>query len=58
MTYFVTLDDKKECVGIYSDGELHFGPPRKSNKTEALLSLNSFADKAEFAYLYAGGKPR
>ena len=59
MTYFVTLDDKKECVGIYSDGELHFDAfPENLTKTwKPSLSLNSIsADKAEFAYLYAGGK--
>ena len=59
MTYFVTLDDKKECVGIYSDGELHFDAfPENLTKTwKPSLSLDSIsADKAEFAYLYANGK--
>jgi len=59
MTCFVTLDDKKECVGIYSDGELHFDefPTNLTRTWKPSLSLDSIsADKAEFAYLYADGQ--
>ena len=59
MTYFVTLDDKKECVGIYSDGELHFDefPTSLTHTWKPSLSLESIsAEGAEFAYLYAQGK--
>ena len=59
MTYFVTLDDKKECVGIFSDGELHFDefPNNLTRTWKPTLSLDSLSvDKVEFAHLYAGGK--
>jgi len=59
MTYFVTLDDKKECVGIFSDGELHFDefPTNLTHTWKPTLSRGSIsADDAEFAYLYAQGK--
>ena len=59
MTYFVTLDDKESCVGVYSDGELHFGEvPVDLHYTwrpSASLTSISAAD-AEFAYFYANGK--
>ena len=58
MTFFVTLDDKKECVGVYSDGELHFGdtPQRLTHTWKPTLSLDSIsAAEAEFAYIYAQG---
>jgi hypothetical protein len=59
MTYFVTLDDKKECVGVYCDGELHFDsfPDNLTHtwsKTESLGSIN--AEDSEFAQLYCQGK--
>ena len=59
MTYFVTLDDKKECVGIYSAGELHFEefPTNLTRTWKPTLSLGSIsADAADFAYLYGEGK--
>jgi len=59
MTYFVTLDDKKECVGIFSNGELHFDEfpsdlTRTWKPTQSLKSIS--AETVEFAYLYAQGK--
>jgi len=58
MTYFVTLDDKKECVGVYSDGELHFNdfPALLTRTWKPSLSLASIsANDADFAQLYAQG---
>jgi len=58
MTYFVTLDDKRECVGIYNDGELHFNdfPASLTRTWKPTLSLASIsADDADFAYLYGQG---
>jgi len=59
MTYFATLDDKKECVGVFCDGELHFDniPGELTHTWRPTPSLHSIdATDAEFAYFYAGGK--
>jgi len=59
MTYFVTLDDKSECVGIFSDGELRFDnfPSNLTHTWKPTASLVELsAEHAEFAYLYAQGK--
>jgi hypothetical protein len=59
MTYFVTLDDKKECVGVYCDGELHFNevPTDLDHTWQPTASLVSIsAANAEFAYFYVNGK--
>ena len=59
MTYFVTLDDKKECVGVYCDGELHFDgfPTDLGHTWQPTPSLASIsAENAEFAYFYANGQ--
>jgi hypothetical protein len=60
MTYFVTLDDKSECIGVYNSGELHFDNfPTDLSKTWAPTpSLSSIkAQDAEFAYFYCNGAP-
>ncbi len=60
MTYFVTLDDKSECIGVYKDGELHFDSfPADLSKTWAPTpSLESLsAQNAEFAFFYCNGAP-
>ena len=59
MTYFVTLDDKKECVGVFCNGELHFDSfPSELHYTwspsASLIPLG--ATHAEFGYFYANGK--
>ena len=59
MTYFITLDDKSECVGVYSDGKLHFDnfPTNLSRTWAPVPSLKSIsAEEAEFACFYCGGK--
>jgi len=59
MTYFVTLDDKSECVGVYSNGVLHFDNfPSDLSKTWAPTpSLKAAGvDDAEYACFYCGGK--
>jgi len=58
MTCFVTLDDKKECVGVFNEGELHFDnlPAQLTHTWKPTPSLSSIAaDEAEFAYIYAQG---
>lgn len=60
MTYFVTLDDKSECIGVYKDGELHFDNfpsdlSRTWAPTPSLASLS--AQDAEFAFFYCNGAP-
>jgi len=58
MTCFVTLDDKRECVGVFSDGELHFNnlPENLTHTWKPTPSLGSIsASEAEFAYIYADG---
>ena len=53
---FQTLDDKSECVGIYSNGALHFeGIPGGLTKTWKYTG--SIQDpEIEYAWLYTGGK--
>ena len=53
---FQTLDDKKECVGVYVDGNLHFeaftGPLTKTWKYTGSVR----DENVEYAWLYAQGK--
>jgi len=54
--YFQTLDDKSECVGVYTNGELFFdslptGISRTWRHSGALRDNN-----IEYAWLYTGGK--
>ena len=53
---FQTLDDKSECVGIYSNGALHFeGIPGGLTKTWKYTG--SIQDpEIKYAWLYTGGK--
>jgi hypothetical protein len=53
---FQTLDDKSECVGVYTDGNLHFdGIPDGLTKTWKFTG--SVQDPSiEYAWLYCGGK--
>ena len=58
MTCFVTLDDKQECVGVYSDGELYFSdfPKELTHTWGHTPSLSSVgAANAELASIYVGG---
>ncbi len=54
---FQTLDDKKECVGIYCDGELSFDNELPVN-LEKTWSYSAFLKEVdvEYAKLYCGGK--
>ncbi|MGI9554709.1 MAG: DNA polymerase [Vampirovibrionia bacterium] len=54
---FQTLDDKKECVGIYYAGELSF-EKELSEDLERTWSYSAFLKDAdiEYAKLYCGGK--
>jgi len=53
--YFQTLDDKSECIGVYTGGELHFESV-PSNLTRTWKYTGSIRDpKVEYAWLYANG---
>lgn len=54
--YFQTIDDKKECIGVYKDGKLFFDkmPPEMLRTWRYSGTLE---DKdVEYAWLYTGGK--
>ena len=54
--YFQTLDDKGECVGVYSDGKLYFGDlPKGLTKTWKYAEYLEESD-VEYAHLYCGGR--
>lgn len=54
--YFQTIDDKSECIGVYTSGRLHF-EEIPDDLTHTWKYTGSLKDSAcEFAYLYAGGK--
>ena len=54
--YFQTLDDKKQCVGIYKEGKIYFDSmPEDLRRTWAFTG--SMKDKeVQFAQIYANGK--
>ena len=54
---FQTLDDKKECVGIYLDGELCFNEPLPSGLSKT-WSYSAFLEDLDIQYasIYCGGK--
>ena len=54
---FQTLDDKKECVGIYYDGELSFNE-KLPEDLESTWSYSAFLKDRDIQYakLYCGGK--
>ena len=53
--YFQTIDDKKECVGVYQDGQLFFDeiPPNLERTWKYSGTLEG--TPAEYAWLYCGG---
>lgn len=52
---FQTLDDKNECVGVYTDGSLHFDTiPAGLTKTWKYTGSVS-EPQIEYAWLYTGG---
>ena len=54
---FQTLDDKKECVGIYLNGELQFGAPLPTTLTTT-WGYSSFLESHDIEYvkLYCNGQ--
>ncbi len=53
---FQTLDDKKECVGVYSNGELRFGDiPQNLSRTWSYSNFLEGKD-IEYASIYCNGK--
>ncbi|HBY68135.1 MAG TPA: hypothetical protein DEG69_10480 [Flavobacteriaceae bacterium] len=53
--YFQTIDDKKECIGVYKDGHLYFDemPPDMLRTWRYSGTLEGSA--VEYAWLYASG---
>ena len=52
---FQTLDDKKECIGVFTDGEIQFDSiPENLTKTWKASSSVRRPD-TEYAWLYAAG---
>ena len=54
---FQTLDDKKDCVGIYQSGQLYFNQPM-STLLSRTWTYSAFLEgrDIEYARLYCGGK--
>ena len=53
---FQTLDDKKECVGVYCDGKLEFDDI-PDNLTKTWSYSNFLEDRqVEYASIYCHGK--
>ena len=53
--YFQTLDDKKECVGVYAAGHLHFNTI-PDNLTRTWRPTSDPVSSAEYAWFYTQGK--
>jgi len=52
---FQTLDNKRECAGIYRAGELYFDK-LPSDLTKTWNISNFHLDSVEYAHIYCGGK--
>lgn len=54
---FQALDNKKDCYGVYADGELrhHHPLPAALDKTWAYSSFLSPTSNIEYAHVYSGG---
>lgn len=53
--YFQSLDDKRECVGVYKDGQLHFDNlPTDLHRTWKYSAALSSAE-IEYGWLYCNG---
>ena len=56
MTIFQTIDDKEECVGLYTDGKLHFDN-FPSGLTKTWKYSGSLLERdVEYGWIYAEGK--
>lgn len=55
--YFQTIDDKKECIGVYQDGELFFEEMPTDLQRTWKYSGALENSRAEYAWLYCGGQP-
>jgi len=55
--YFQSIDDKSECIGVYTDGQLYFDN-FPSDLTHTWRYTGSITgDDVEYAWLYANGAP-
>ena len=54
MALFQAIDDKKECVGIYTAGILHFDD-LPTNLTRTWRPTGDYGDDIEYAWVYAQG---
>lgn len=53
--YFQSLDDKRECVGVYKDGQLHFDNlPTDLHRTWKYSAALS-SEEIEYGWLYCNG---
>ena len=53
--YFQTIDDKKECIGIYKDGQLFFDKTPDDMQRTWSYSGTIEDEKIEYAWLYCHG---
>ena len=54
MALFQPIDDKKECVGVYTAGTLHFNDI-PTNLTRTWRPTSDYGDDIEYAWVYAQG---
>ncbi len=55
--YFQTIDDKEQCIGIYTDGELLFEDTLEEDLTRTWKHSSTLNEKdIEYGWLYVGGK--
>jgi len=54
--YFQTLDDKKQCVGIYTDGKIYFDDMPDNLKRTWAYTGSIKDDGVQYAHIYASGK--
>ena len=55
--YFQTLDEKKECVAVFRDGDLFWNEiPKDLTKTWKYSAFLDDLPNVEYAHIYSGGK--
>ena len=53
---FQILDDKKDCLGLFSGGEFYYGHIKRSFEKTWDWSPHLFHDDYEYARIWCGGK--
>ena len=54
--YFQTLDDKRQCVGIYKEGKIYFDSMPEDLRRTWTFTGSITDKKVEYAQIYANGK--